>query len=65
MTRQETVAWPMSGEPGSSVIGVERGFVALMLRLTRRHDGRLAARKVRCHYLAANGRRYRWPKEPT
>lgn len=56
--KPEPVQWPFTQ---TSSLTVKRGFVALMLQLKRKHDGRVAGYKLRAHYLAANGRPFNWP----
>ena len=56
--RDGVVRWPFTRV---STIPVKREFAHAVLTLTRRHDGHLAARKSHAHYLAANGREFKWP----
>ena len=52
--------WPFTECSG---LPVERDFAAGLLWLERRHGGRLKAKKLLCHYLAANGKPYTWPEK--
>ncbi len=59
--KPDAVMWPFTE---CSEVPVERDFAAVLLWLERKHNGRLKAHKLRCHYLAANGRTFNWPRTP-
>jgi len=52
------VAWPFTSV---SVIYVERKWAADIFDLYRKLRGNTIARKAHAHFLAANGRPFKWP----